>query len=352
MAGAMIRAMLAAYRRTLEKTMAQARSMGQVVDEAELAWLETPDQAMVWGAALGLQREVEGVLERSRRGRPGRPSRSGYMVPGLVRQRRASPAAAAAAGGGGGLSSRADPRLRRDDGGARHGRQLAVVVGRGGGGGFGGGGWRRRRRRRRRLLGLGGFARYTRRHGCRRDDGEFFEKLNAGDREGAVALMDERAEMRVHVGDNAQTLRGIDRVGGWFLRGDRGLKMIPGDVRDIGKTYEADIVVIRPGRPSPAPRRHVPGRGRQDHLDQPRPALAADARPAPAAISATGRLGAEARRAPPSCASMTSLGAGDGIVISSPTAILFGFLIGLFAASSWSTVTLNFLAILMRCRPA
>ena len=56
----------------------------------------------------------------------------------------------------------------------------------------------------------------------------------AGDREGAVALMDEMAEMRVHVGDSAQTLRGVDRVGGWFLRGDRGLKMIPGEVRDTG----------------------------------------------------------------------------------------------------------------------
>jgi hypothetical protein len=75
----------------------------------------------------------------------------------------------------------------------------------------------------------------------------FFEKLNAGDREGAVALMDEMAEMRVHVGDSAQTLRGRDRVGGWFLRGDRGLKMIPGDVRDTGNMYETDLVVIRPG---------------------------------------------------------------------------------------------------------
>jgi hypothetical protein len=27
----------------------------------------------------------------------------------------------------------------------------------------------------------------------------FFEKLNAGDREGAVALMDDMTEMRVHV---------------------------------------------------------------------------------------------------------------------------------------------------------
>jgi len=78
----------------------------------------------------------------------------------------------------------------------------------------------------------------------------FFERLNAGDREGAVALMSETTEMRVHVGDSVQTLRGVERVGGWFLRGDKGLKMIPGGVRDMGNTYEADIVVIRPGAPS------------------------------------------------------------------------------------------------------
>jgi len=65
MAGAVIRAMLHAYKRTLQKTMAQARSMQQVVDEAGLAWLETPDQAVVWGTALGLQSEIEGVLARS-----------------------------------------------------------------------------------------------------------------------------------------------------------------------------------------------------------------------------------------------------------------------------------------------
>ena len=65
MPGAMIRAMLAAYRRTLEKTMAQARSMQQVVDEARLPWLETPDQAIVWGTALGLQGQIEDVLGRS-----------------------------------------------------------------------------------------------------------------------------------------------------------------------------------------------------------------------------------------------------------------------------------------------
>ena len=63
--GAMIRAMLAAYRRTLKKTMDQARSMDQVVADAGLPWLETPDQAVVWGTALGLHHEIEAVLERS-----------------------------------------------------------------------------------------------------------------------------------------------------------------------------------------------------------------------------------------------------------------------------------------------
>ena len=75
----------------------------------------------------------------------------------------------------------------------------------------------------------------------------FFEKLNDGDRTGAVALMDERVEMRIHVGDNARTLRGVEQVGGWFLRAEAGLKMIPGEVRDLGVTYQADILSVRPG---------------------------------------------------------------------------------------------------------
>ena len=79
---------------------------------------------------------------------------------------------------------------------------------------------------------------------------DFFEKLNDGDRAGAVALMDERVEMRVHVGDNARTLRGVEQVGGWFLRADKGIRMIPGDVRDLGNTYEADLLVVRPGAPT------------------------------------------------------------------------------------------------------
>ena len=120
-----------------------------------------------------------------------------------------------------------------------------------------------------------GGRRYTPPMGAVETMEDFFEKLNGGDREAAVALMDERTEMRVHVGDSVQTLRGVERVGGWFLRGEKGLRMIPGEIRDTGNTYEADLLVVRPGRAEPAHRRHVPRRGRQDHRDQHRAALAA-----------------------------------------------------------------------------
>ena len=78
----------------------------------------------------------------------------------------------------------------------------------------------------------------------------FFEQLNGGSREGAVALMDERIEMRIHVGENARTLRGLDQVSGWFLRADAGLKMVPGEVKDMGNTWQADVLVLRPGAQS------------------------------------------------------------------------------------------------------
>jgi hypothetical protein len=79
---------------------------------------------------------------------------------------------------------------------------------------------------------------------------DFFTRLNAGDRAGAVKLLAEQAEMRVHVAGNSRLLRGTEQVGGWFLRADKGLRIVPGEVRETGNTYEADIVVIRPGAPS------------------------------------------------------------------------------------------------------
>jgi uncharacterized membrane protein YgcG len=77
MPGAMVHAMLEAYRRTLQKTLDQSRSMAQVVEARSLPWLETPDQAYLWGTALGLDHEVERVLQRSLEdARAGAPSTS------------------------------------------------------------------------------------------------------------------------------------------------------------------------------------------------------------------------------------------------------------------------------------
>jgi uncharacterized membrane protein YgcG len=63
--GAMLYAMLHAYRRTLERTMRQAQSMGEVVRARALPWVTTPDQVMAWGIAFGLNDELEAILERS-----------------------------------------------------------------------------------------------------------------------------------------------------------------------------------------------------------------------------------------------------------------------------------------------
>ena len=64
--GAYVDAMLKAYRRTLQKTMEQARSMEQVVaDPTVKLFADTPDKAVVWGFALGLHGEVADVLRRN-----------------------------------------------------------------------------------------------------------------------------------------------------------------------------------------------------------------------------------------------------------------------------------------------
>lgn len=63
--GAYVDAMLKAYRRTLQKTMDQARSMSEVVEQPEIAKLAaTPDKVVVWGMALGLHAEVAAILAR------------------------------------------------------------------------------------------------------------------------------------------------------------------------------------------------------------------------------------------------------------------------------------------------
>ena len=77
----MVYAWLAAYRRTLQKSLATARSMDDVVASHAVPWLETPDQAVVWGYALGLHHEVEDVLERSVTAAREGSSRTGMYLP-------------------------------------------------------------------------------------------------------------------------------------------------------------------------------------------------------------------------------------------------------------------------------
>ena len=57
--------------------------MQQVVDEAGLDWLDTPDQAVVWGTALGLQDDIEEVLDSAawRTSRQGTASASSLYFP-------------------------------------------------------------------------------------------------------------------------------------------------------------------------------------------------------------------------------------------------------------------------------
>jgi hypothetical protein len=141
--GSMIRAMLAAYRRTLQKTMAQARSMQQVVDEAGLAWLDTPDQAVVWGTALGLQGEIEGVLSRSLEDvNEGRTSGVVPYFPVWYQTSNGTPFMSSA-GGGSGASLFSDSGIP-DVGGMMSalgtiGNSPSSSGSGGGGGGFGGG---------------------------------------------------------------------------------------------------------------------------------------------------------------------------------------------------------------------
>src|SRR5687767_6825435 len=82
--GAYVDAMLKAYRRTLQKTMDQARSMNEVVEQPEIAKLaDTPDKAVVWGMALGLHREVAALLARgleAQRAATGSPAGAYYPL--------------------------------------------------------------------------------------------------------------------------------------------------------------------------------------------------------------------------------------------------------------------------------
>jgi hypothetical protein len=63
--GSMLRAMLAAYRRTLAATMAMSASMDEVARRKPLPWVDTPDATMAWGVAFGLNAEIDAVMHRT-----------------------------------------------------------------------------------------------------------------------------------------------------------------------------------------------------------------------------------------------------------------------------------------------
>jgi hypothetical protein len=62
--GSVMKAQLAAYRRTLQASFAQATSIKDVASASRLSWLETPDQTVVWAVALDLQEELQALFRR------------------------------------------------------------------------------------------------------------------------------------------------------------------------------------------------------------------------------------------------------------------------------------------------
>ncbi len=115
--GAMLYAMLSAYRRTMRMSMAQAQSMGEVVKARALPWVRTPDQAMAWAIALGLNDEVQDVLTRSAGpaveqdadGQPLQPWRPSWWMYATSRSSGHETATASAIGGSGMFSATALP---------------------------------------------------------------------------------------------------------------------------------------------------------------------------------------------------------------------------------------------------
>jgi hypothetical protein len=99
--GAVMKAQLAAYRRTLAATFGQATTLDDVVASHQLPWLETPDQAIVWGMALGLRKDVEGVMARTARARGASGVAAGYSPPWYARLLPGDRLVTAATGGTG-----------------------------------------------------------------------------------------------------------------------------------------------------------------------------------------------------------------------------------------------------------
>ncbi len=93
--GAVMKAQLAAYRRTLKATFDSSPTLDDVVTASKMTWLETPDQALVWGVALGLRSEIEAILARTAHGMSAGTVPASAFLPHWIGQatRRVSEAA-------------------------------------------------------------------------------------------------------------------------------------------------------------------------------------------------------------------------------------------------------------------
>jgi uncharacterized membrane protein YgcG len=135
--GAMLAAMLAAYKRTLQYTMAQSASMDEVVQRKALPWVATPDAAMAWGVALGLNAEVETLLKKTVDNSVASGSQAGWFPVWFYGSGHSGGLGGGGIGGGGGMfSASAIP----DVGSMMSSIGSIGSSGGSGGGGFGGGG--------------------------------------------------------------------------------------------------------------------------------------------------------------------------------------------------------------------
>jgi len=139
--GAYVNAMLTAYRRTLQRTMEQARNMQEVVEDQTVRQLaDTPDKAVVWGLALGLHREVAAVLERGLADlTPEQAQRTGYY-PIWLGSSQVSAGGAPTGGGGSLFSGSGIPDIGGMFGALGSLGSSPPSSSSGSGGGFGGGG--------------------------------------------------------------------------------------------------------------------------------------------------------------------------------------------------------------------
>jgi len=71
--GALVAAMLKAYRRSLQKTLAMSASVWDVLGVQEFAWFETPDRMIVWAMALNLERDLTAMFARANSAPAGEP---------------------------------------------------------------------------------------------------------------------------------------------------------------------------------------------------------------------------------------------------------------------------------------